>query len=124
MSIYFISIQDVFKYIRDNSFNREYAREIANAYIFEENDKIEFDGKLFDGYGFLFQFLLIEQNDLSDKYFKKVIKKISSLNFLDTNFIEIKKILYEKQLNELKSKYDKKFISEETYKNQVDKYLD
>jgi hypothetical protein len=124
MKTHFNDLQEVLKSIKNNSFNREYAWEIANAYVYEENQDIEFDEITFDGFGFLFHFFLIEQNDLSDENFKEVIEKILSLSSENTNPIEIKKILYEKQLNELEIKFDKKYISDEVYKNQVSKYLD
>jgi hypothetical protein len=63
-------------------------------------------------------------SDETDENFKEVIEKILSLSSEDTNPIEIKKILYEKQLNELEIKFDKKYISNEVYKNQVSKYLE
>jgi hypothetical protein len=124
MKTHFKYLQEVLKSIKNNSFNREYVWEIANAYVYEENQDIEFDEKTFNDFGFLFQFFLIEQNDLSDENFKEVIEKILSLSSEDTNPIEIKKILYEKQLNELEIKFDKKYISNEVYKNQVSKYLE
>ncbi len=124
MVTYFNNIHDIFESIKSNSFNREYAWEIANAYIFEENKSIEFNEKLFDGFGFLFDFLLSEQFEISDEDFKTLIGKILNIDNELINPIEIKKVLYEKQLNELKIKFEKNYISKEIYKNQISKYLD
>jgi len=124
MTTQFNNIHDVFESIKSNSFNREYAWEIANAYIFEENKSIEFNEKLFDGFGFLFDFLLSEQFEISDEEFKTLVGKILNIDNELINPIEIKKVLYEKQLNELKIKFEKNYISKEIYKNQISKYLD
>lgn len=123
MVTHFNNLNDVFKSIKNNSFNREYAWEIANAYIFEENKNIEFDEKLFDGFGFLFHFLLTEQFEISDIEFKIIIEKLLDIDILQLDFRKIKNVLYQKKLDELKVKFDKKFISDEVYKNQVSKYL-
>lgn len=124
MATQFNSIHDIFESIKSNSFNREYAWEIANAYIFEENKNIEFDEKLFDGFGFLFDFLLTEQFEISDEEFKNLAVKILNINNEVINPIDIKKVLYEKQLKELRIKFEKNYISKEIYKNQISKYLD
>lgn len=124
MVTHFNNLHDVFKSIKNNSFNRECAWEIANAYIFEENKNIEFDEKLFDGFGFLFHFLLTEQFEISDIEFKIIIEKLLDIDILQLDFRKIKNVLYQKKLDELKVKFDKKYISDEVYKNQVSKYLD
>jgi hypothetical protein len=123
MKTHFNNIQEIFYSIKNNSFNRNYAWEIADAYIYEENQNISFDEKLFEGFGFLFQFFLIEQFDIPDVDFKNIIEK--TLLFQSNNLtpLEIKKILYENQLNQLLDKLNNKMISEEVYKNQVSKYL-
>lgn len=123
MKTYFNNLQDVFKSIKNSSFNREYAWEIASAYIYEENQDIEFDEKLLDGYGFLFHFLLTDQFEIPDEDFKCLIDKLLNIENLTTKPKEIKKVLYEKQIIELESKYDKNLISENIYKQQIEKYL-
>ena len=123
MGTHFNNLQDIFKSIKNSSFNREYAWEIANAYIYEENQDIDFDEKLFDGFGFLFHFFLTEQFEISDDEFKDLIVKLLDVNDTTIKPREIKKVLYEKQLTELKEKYDKKLISESIYKEQIEKHL-
>ena len=124
MITHFNNIQDVFESIKSHSFNREYAWEIANAFIFEENKNIEFDNKLYDGFGFLFHFLLIDQFEISDDEFKVLTNKILDMNIKTINPSDIKKVLYEKQLKQLKIKLEENYISKEIYKNQISKYLD
>lgn len=124
MKYQFLNIQEVLNEIKNNFFNKQFAWELASSFIYEENKDIVFDVNNFNEFGFLFHFFLIEQSDLSDESFKELIEKVLSLKTESITAIDIKKILYEKQLNELEVKYKKKKISHEIYVNQVSKYLD
>ena len=123
MNSHFDNLHEIFKSIKNSSYNREYAWEIASAYIYEENQNIGFNEKLFDGFGFLFHFFLKEQFEVSDDYFKLLIDNLLKLGDDVIEVVEVKKVLYEKQLVELKSKYDKKIISKNIYEEQIEKYF-
>ena len=123
MRTYFDNLQEILQSIKNNSFNREYSCEIASAYIYDENQDIKFNEKSLDSYGFLFHFLLTEQFEISDNDFKYFVNKILDIKSIAIKPEEIKKVLYEKQLIELKLKFDKKIISENIYKQQIEKYL-
>lgn len=124
----FYSIEDVLFLIKKKNFDRNFSSIIGVSYIVDENVigdyTFEFNVVELDKYSFLFYFFDVGQIGVSDKDFKEIIEKILSLSSECIKPIEIKKILYEKQLNELEIKYNKKNISKEIYLNQISKYLD
>ncbi|MBC8883862.1 hypothetical protein H9X57_12450 [Flavobacterium piscinae] len=91
--------------------------------MYEEDNDISFEDSLFDKYGFLFHFFIVDLNYISDSDFKNIIEKVLELSYENINPIEIKKILYHKQLDNLKIKLDKKDITKKIYESQVRKYL-
>ncbi|TDS55232.1 hypothetical protein [Myroides indicus] len=123
MKICFSDIRDVFLSIKRKSYDRKYANEIANAYIYEENQNIFFKDDMYDNYGFIFQFLSSEQFFISDNEFRNLIDSISYISEDKMEPKEIKKILYKKQIDELKRKYKNKVISKDIYNAQITKYL-
>ncbi|RXR35419.1 hypothetical protein EQG68_00560 [Flavobacterium piscinae] len=123
MKIFFKNIREVFSKIKDNLYSKEFAWLIATAFVYEEDNDISFEDSLFDKYGFLFHFFIVDLNYISDSDFKNIIEKVLELSYENINPIEIKKILYHKQLDNLKIKLDKKDITKKIYESQVRKYL-
>ena len=123
----FDTIKEVLFSIKGKNFDRNFASIIGLSYSIDESEmgnySFEFNDVNLNKYSFLFYFFDVDQIGLSDEEFKKIIEKILSFSSEEIRPIEIKKVLYEKQLNELEIKFNKKVISEEVYKNQVNKYL-
>lgn len=123
----FDNIKEVLFSIKGKNFDRNFASIIGLSYSIDESEmgnySFEFNDVNLNKYSFLFYFFDVDQIGLSDEEFKKIIEKILSFSSEEIKPIEIKKVLYEKQLNELEIKFNKKVISEEVYKNQVNKYL-
>lgn len=123
----FDNIKEVLFSIKGKNFDRNFASIIGLSYSIDESEmgnySFEFNDVNLNKYSFLFYFFDVDQIGLSDEEFKKIIEKILSFSSEEIRPIEIKKVLYEKQLNELEIKFNKKVISEEVYKNQVNKYL-
>ena len=118
MKTYFNTLKDIFAIIVEKGFDKEYTSKIATAYIFEEDEEIEFNDTLFDGFGFLFDFLINLPSEMSNEEFKNLILKLASITSSSPTPVDIKRVLYEKELQEIKSKLDKSLISENIYLEQ------
>ncbi|ELV7526179.1 hypothetical protein SL053_002190 [Flavobacterium psychrophilum] len=123
MKYNFETLEEVLTSVMNSNFNRNFTSIIAMAYIFEEDDSILFNEENFKGLGFLFDFFNLEQFDLSDQEFKEIITNLFSLKG-KINIVEIKKILYHKQLKLYEEKFNGNLISNETYKILVGKILE
>lgn len=115
----FNSLKDVLIEIRNKSYDRNFASVIGFEYASEENDKLIYNN--LDDYSFFFHFLDIEQFDISDDKFVYIIGELLKINEL--NEIEVKKVLYEEQLNKIEEKYNTQVITKETYNYLKNKYL-
>ncbi|WP_395043760.1 hypothetical protein [Flavobacterium sp.] len=124
MKYHFKTLHEVLEAIINSNFNRNFTSILAMAFIYEEDDNILFVQENFNGLGFLFDFFNVGQFDLSNEEFKIIVNKLSEIDILQLDVLKIKVILYEKKIDELKVKFEKKYISNEVYKNQVNKYLD
>ncbi|RTZ04357.1 hypothetical protein EKL98_09220 [Flavobacterium bomense] len=123
MKYNFETLEEVLTAVMNSNFNRNFTSIIAMAYIFEEDDSILFNEENFKGLGFLFDFFNLEQFDLSDQEFKEIITNLLSLKG-KINIVEIKKILYHKQLKLYEEKFNGNLISNETYKILLGKILE
>lgn len=121
MKYNFNNITEVFKAILENSFDREFAWKIAAAFVYEEDHEISFNESAFDGLGFIFQFFLVEQREIDDNEFRELVEKWHSLSNPDT--INLRAVLYSKELQELKQKLEDEIISVQMYESQKAKYL-
>lgn len=123
----FNTIEDILYSIKNKNFDRNFTSIIGSSYIVDESVIGDFNFKFNEAelskYSFLFYYFDVEQIGVSDKDFKETIEKILSLGSENINPIEIKKIIYEKELKKLKIKFDKKIISNKIYLEQVKKYI-
>lgn len=117
----FNSIQDVLKSIEESGYNRNLSSLIGFEYVFEEDNQFQFGEKL-DEYSFFFYFLDEEQSELTDEEFEETILRLISLGENITP-LNVRKILYSKQLLKIDEKFSKNLITKEVYENLRNKYL-
>ena len=117
--IVFNNFKEVLKEIKNRNYDRNFASVIGFEFAFEENDKLIYNN--LDDYDFFFHFLDIEQSDLTNEKFISIINKL--LHLKELNSINIKKILYEEQLDKIEEKYNNNFITQEVYDKLKNKYL-
>lgn len=118
-TIIFNSIKDVLEEIKNRNYDRNFASFIGFEFAFEENDNLIYNN--LDDYSFFFHFLDVEQVELSNEKFISIINKLLLLREYDS--INMKKILYEEQLNKIEVKHNKNIITEEVYNHMKNKYL-